>query len=303
MRSRLEGLFGILTLAALFLVGHVFFSDFLPHPQGLYEPPAITVNGPFYGISILAESAYVLDLATFEVLYEKEGEAQMPLASLTKLMTALVAHEMLPESARVPITAEALREEGDSGFHENETYDAPSLLDFTLLTSSNDGAAALAAAAGAALSGPDDARAAFIAKMNETARRLGLSQTFFINPTGLDLSTTTAGSYGSARDVALLVAELSREYPHLLEATRAPAENLAPGEARNTNTRTGDFPGLLFSKTGFTDLAGGNLAIAFDAGPGHPVVVVVLGSTREGRFDDASALAEAARRRIAQRTW
>jgi D-alanyl-D-alanine carboxypeptidase len=60
--------------------------------------------------------------------------------------------------------------------------------------------------------------------------------------------------------------------------------------ARNTNRETGKFPLLLASKTGYTDLAGGNLALAFDAGFNHPIVVVVLGSSYDGRFADAEKL-------------
>ena len=61
-------------------------------------------------------------------------------------------------------------------------------------------------------------------------------------------------------------------------------------EAFNTNELVGDIPNLLGSKTGFTDLAGGNLTIAFDAGFDRPIIITVLGSTREGRFDDVATL-------------
>jgi D-alanyl-D-alanine carboxypeptidase len=56
-----------------------------------------------------------------------------------------------------------------------------------------------------------------------------------------------------------------------------------------------EFPGLIGAKTGYTDLAGGNLVVAFDLEIGHPVIAVVLGSTQEGRFTDMRALIEAAR--------
>ena len=61
----------------------------------------------------------------------------------------------------------------------------------------------------------------------------------------------------------------------------------------NTNESLGRYPGILGSKTGYTDLAGGNLVIVFDVGINHPVAAVVLGSTREGRFEDMAKLTQA----------
>jgi len=70
--------------------------------------------------------------------------------------------------------------------------------------------------------------------------------------------------------------------------------------ATNTNAAVGDVPGLIGSKTGFTDLAGGNLVVAFDAGLGHPIIAVVLGSSFDGRFDDMKKLVAASLAKIAQ---
>jgi len=62
--------------------------------------------------------------------------------------------------------------------------------------------------------------------------------------------------------------------------------------ANNTNKALGEIPGLIAGKTGFTDLADGNLAIMFDAGVGHPVAVVVLHSSKDGRFEDVKRLVQ-----------
>ena len=69
---------------------------------------------------------------------------------------------------------------------------------------------------------------------------------------------------------------------------------------QNTNKALDRIPGIVASKTGFTDLAGGNLAIALEAGPLRPIIVVVLGSTEEGRFDDVANLTNAAIVKIGQ---
>ena len=71
-------------------------------------------------------------------------------------------------------------------------------------------------------------------------------------------------------------------------------------DARNTNQETGKFPLLIASKTGYTDLAGGNLALAFDAGFNRPIIIVVLGSSYEGRFADAEKLVWATLAYLAQ---
>ncbi len=86
-------------------------------------------------------------------------------------------------------------------------------------------------------------------------------------------------------------------HPEILEATKYQTINISSLDkihtAKNTNVDVNQIPGLLASKTGYTDMAGGNLGIAFDSSIGRPVVVVVLGSTMDGRFQDVSKLVKA----------
>jgi D-alanyl-D-alanine carboxypeptidase (penicillin-binding protein 5/6) len=114
----------------------------------------------------------------------------------------------------------------------------------------------------------------------------------FTNATGLDVEgETLGGAYGSAHDVAMLLAYILKHHPDLIAATREPRLSVTAlggitHHIENTNVIAEDIPWLIGSKTGFTDLAGGNLAIVFDVGFSHPVVAVVLGSTKEERFSD-----------------
>lgn len=253
-------------------------------------------SAPFETVDISAHAAYVWDVREQRALYNKNAGQQLPLASLTKLMTALVASEHLGSGDSVEITAAAILQEGDSSLSMGEQFDARSLLDLTLITSSNDGAYALAAAAGASLIGANPEEA-FIAAMNEKAAELELTQSHFNNPTGLDFDETTSGSYGSARDMAFLMEYLVLEHPEILAQTREASHTLydhagARFDAHNTNEVVTEIPGLIGSKTGYTDLAGGNLVIAFDAGLNRPIIISVLGSTREGRFTDIMELVE-----------
>ena len=70
--------------------------------------------------------------------------------------------------------------------------------------------------------------------------------------------------------------------------------------AKNTNIDVEKIPGLLASKTGYTTLAGGNLVVAFDASIGRPIIVVVLGSSQEGRFKDVQSLVNASIKYVSQ---
>ena len=250
----------------------------------------------FDNLEIEAKAAYVLDIATGEVLYEKNADAQLPLASLTKMMTALVASALVPDGVSVTVGGNAFIPDGDSGFIEGEKWNFRDIVDFTLMTSSNDGAVALASAA-AGFAETKEGQT-FVDKMNEKAKNLGLSQTYFSNETGLDIGKRFSGAYGSARDAATLAASILKEKPRLFEATTYEKMSFSSlsgidHRAGNTNERVGDIAGLLLSKTGFTDLAGGNLAVVFDAGVGRPVAIAVLGSSLQGRFSDVKALYKA----------
>lgn len=257
----------------------------------------------FSDVVLGARAAYVLDLRTGDVLYERNAYTRLPLASLTKLMTALVAHESLAPDDQVTITVEAIMQEGDSGFSDGDRFSLRALADLTLLTSSNDGAYALAAAAGAALAPTHDPVAHFISRMNEKAVEIGMADSIFLNATGLDLDETTSGGYGTARDAARLMEYIVQRHPYILEETREASSAIyshagALFHATNTNETASDISGLIASKTGYTDLAGGNLVIAFDIGLNRPVVVAILGSTRAGRFEDAGTLLRRAHEHI-----
>lgn len=255
-------------------------------------------TGVFDTIEIKAESAYVWDVALQRALFNKNAHVQLPLASLTKLMTALVAYETTGTDATVAISSSAIHQEGESGFKKGEVWKAKDLLDFTLMTSSNDGAYALAGSAGAALLSDNlTPEASFVRAMNKKAEEIGLTQTYFTNPTGLDASQSQSGSYGSARDMAFLMEYVVRHKPELLEKTKRSAAVFSDTggtrfAATNTNQEISSLDNPIGSKTGYTVLAGGNLVIAFNIGLDHPIIVSVLGSSREGRFSDVQKLIE-----------
>lgn len=267
-------------------------------PRSPIKPPSIT---PYEKLSLSAKSVYVWDINAHRKLYGKNEHAQLPLASVTKMMMAVVAKELLPPETKITIRPFDLQEEGDSGLYAGEVWKLDQLLDFTLVASSNDGASAIAGVAGATLqksassSDPLTNKKLFIEKMNEKARAIGLENTYFTNESGLDVESLTSGAYGSARDMAMLFEYVLRKHPELFTPTTyahldLKSESNIVHHVTNTNEEVARIAGIIGSKTGYTDLAGGNLVVIVDIGINHPVVIAALASTRDGRFSDVGAL-------------
>ena len=268
---------------------------------GAKEAKAPEASDHFLGIGLEAQSVYVFDLSSRRVLFEKNAFEPRPLASLAKLMTALLAEELIPPGVFVPISQEAIRQEGDSGFVAGEKFKKEDLRDFMLVASSNDAAYAFAKFLGEGIGGGQKAAVSkFVALMNERARGLEMFRTSFLTPHGLDQIINhqrISGANGTAYETALLAEYLFKTYPQILAATRSPEIKIASEEGRellapNTNRAAGIIPQLIGAKTGFTDLAGGNLVFIFDAGFSRPVVVSLLGSSENGRFEDARKIVE-----------
>ena len=143
-----------------------------------------------------AQSAILLDAQTGRVLYEKQADKQSLIASTTKIMTALVVCEQTNVLDRVRIPEEAVGIEGSSMYLKaGEVLTVQDLLYGLMLHSGNDAAVALAIYCGGTVEG-------FAELMNDKAHRLGMNDTHFVNPNGLD----APGHYSTARDMAILAA-------------------------------------------------------------------------------------------------
>jgi len=242
--------------------------------------------------ALIAKSAILYDTGTGRVLYQKNAYEQVPLASLTKLMAVQTVLSVKSPDTPVQITRSDLNPSGDSGFKVGQTVNLGDLIKFALVASSNDAMEAAAASLG------DGS----INKMNAAAAAMGLTKTHFFNATGLDISTTASGAYGSAYDVARLAAIFYKDHPDFFELTTRPEVSINQNgkelKAGATATPLQGIPGFVAAKTGYTDLAGGNLVAVFDLEPGLTVIAAVLGSTHEGRFSDVAALITAARQSL-----
>ncbi len=254
------------------------------------------VDSVFTGLSLEGQSALVWDARDEKILYGREADRVVPLASVSKVMTVITAYENIPEDDIITISAAALQTEGESGLMLGERWKRDDLISFVLVTSSNDGAAALAEHYNAVRTPP---LTDFVYRMNDIARDLDFMDTVFVNPTGLDGILGNPVNRSSAYDVARLFAYTMRVIPDLLDTTRFEHASIRSldqtHQITNTNSIINNIPLAIGSKTGFTDTAGGNLVLSFDVAIGHPIVLVILGSSKEGRFSDMEKLIRATR--------
>ncbi len=270
--------------------------------SGMANTATTTVVSPIESISpapIRATAAYVYDVATGRALYAKNADEALPLASITKLMTTLIAEELVSPNTTITIPKAAVSQAGSSGLAWGEVFTGTALRDYAMLASSNDAAYSIAYAVGKNIDDhANDPVNTFVTAMNVRAKELQLPTLQFYNATGLDISPTAAGAYGSARDINFLMAYILEHHPEILEATRESSDRIynTAGQyhdADNTNPVINRIPNLIGSKTGYTDLAQGNLTIAFDMGYNRPIIITVLGSTYAERFSDVVTLANA----------
>lgn len=243
--------------------------------------------------ALVAKAAIVYDPTTQKVLFEKNAYEVLPLASLTKLITATAILNNTTGNPTITITKDHLVEDGaqaDANFSTGDRISLRNLLNIGLIASSND-----AMQAAATVLGPK-----FTQVMQATAFSLGLKDMQFNNATGLDINATTAGGYGSAYDMAVITSNFAAHYPQYFNLTQKTGITIPAGyggtiSAEATTLPLQYIPGFVGAKTGYTTLAGGNVVSMFDIEVGHPLVIVIIGSTTDGRFADTETLIQAAR--------
>ena len=234
-------------------------------------------------------AAIVMDVKTKKVYIEKSIRIPLPVASITKVATALVTLTHLEEDDTIQIKAQDIPTIGGARLSVGEIWNVRDLIAYSLITSSNEASNALARTVQEKKNTP------FSTLMNAFAQKHNLTQTSFINPSGLDIHEGLAGSTSSAYDIAEMLVLLYTLHPDIAQLSGRSEVTFSPytnekHTAVNTNTAIEKIDGVKVSKTGYTDLSGGSLAVIVDRGYINPVVVVVLGSTRNGRFSDVIAL-------------
>ena len=225
-------------------------------------------------VPITARSYVAVDAATGRVLAERRDEVRRPIASLTKVMTALLVAERGSLNQRVLVTRDAVAVEPEvEGLVPGKRYRRLTLLYSSLLVSSNDSATALA------IDGGDGSLARFYALMNARARSLGMTQTTYASASGLDdmHNLSTALDQATLARFALKNPTVARIVATRVYRTRWSAPTYAKIWV-NHNKMLGVTPGVFGVKTGWTTRAGGCLIVA-DRRDGRAVIGVILGSS------------------------
>jgi D-alanyl-D-alanine carboxypeptidase (penicillin-binding protein 5/6) len=238
--------------------------------------PALAAKGP----ELPARSWLLVDVRDGTTLAAEAPKQRAPVASATKLMTAYAARRDLPLSKRVVAPPyEALAAESLVGLRAAERIAVRDLLYGLLLASGNDAAVALAEAAAGS-------EPRFVAQMNRDAKRLGLRNTSYANPIGLD----EPGNYSSARDLVTLATEL-REDPFFRRVLDAPEATLRTDgrtiRVTNRNLLVRTVPWVNGVKTGYT-LGADYVLVGSGTRKGVTLVSAVLGAPTESERDAAT---------------
>lgn len=225
---------------------------------------------------VSAKAVLLYDITTDTVLYEKDSKERLPVASLVKIATAIVALESKDPTAKVRVSANAASVgENSMGLTTGETYTLEELLYGLILNSGNDAAMAIAEA----VSGNSKA---FVDEMNRKAKILELSDTLFANPSGLEEGNGTVGEYSSARDLVILTkyaltlppfAKIAETYEYHIPFTTS---HKGVDLYNQTNLLT-TYHGVKGVKTGYTPGAGLCLVTYAENG-GHKIIGVILNS-------------------------
>lgn len=229
-------------------------------------------------------AAGILQLSDGRTLWARQADASRAMASTTKLMTAIVVLETADLDDTVTISQAAAKAPWALGLRAGEKVKVGTLLEYLLVVSSNDAAIALAEHTAGSVS-------AFASRMNERALELGLDETRFVNPHGLDV----AGHYSSPSDLAVL-ADTAMRFPEfqrivLMRSVSLPRFETRPAKTvKATNELLGRYEGLLGGKTGFTNNAKYSF-VACAERDGVKLTAVVLGTRSNSvRFDQTKRL-------------
>ncbi len=250
-------------------------------------------------LEVTARAAYFVETQTGEVLYEKNIHEKLRIASLTKIMTAIITLEKRDLDEVIDISDRAANMEPDKMLlRGGEKMRVRDLLSGIFLVSANDAAEALAEET-------TGNREEFINIMNSKAVQLGMTNTLFINPSGLEeddpgQTGELKSQYSSAYDVLIMSRYLIKRYPEVIDISREPHIFIPATDTHQDydlysgiNLLT-TYPGVVGLKTGFTPEAGLTLVTVARKGnneqgsSSNEVIGVLLGSTN--RRDDAKAL-------------
>jgi D-alanyl-D-alanine carboxypeptidase len=220
-----------------------------------------------------AKAALIFDVNKNKLLYQKNSDWVLPIASLTKLMTALIVLENIDLEKIAVVSKEAVAAYGEQGnLVVNEEISVKNLLYALLMESSNDAAVALAQAV------ENKTSKNFVELMNQKAKELGLKNANFIDSTGYD-----PNNVATAREINQLV-KYSLNYPIIWQIMKTPSIDLSSADGKinhhwvNTDKLLNRLPNIIGGKTGYTEEAQGCLVLVIEQSPDNYLISVVLGA-------------------------
>jgi serine-type D-Ala-D-Ala carboxypeptidase (penicillin-binding protein 5/6) len=207
-------------------------------------------------------------VAAGKIIFQKNSDLKLPIASLTKLMTAVVALDNYDLSKKITVSKEAdLQAPMKLDVKFGDTMSGENFLEIMLIESSNKSAYALSEVMGE----PE-----FVTLMNKKAQDLGLENTFFTDPTGLSTEDVS-----TAEDLAKLAEYILKNYPKIAEISKKTSLFIPGfGVVENSDQLLGEVPEAVCSKTGFTTQAKGCLLLVVDNQKNNDYIInVILGAT------------------------
>lgn len=283
-----------ITLAVLFLISFIYIFLFSPVGEKEVLAEEKTVSGS--AVDVSAVSAVLLEGSTGEIIFEKDKDKELVPASITKIMTLNLIFEALDNKKitlddLVSVSEYAASMGGSQVFLEpNETQTVNDMIKCITIASANDAAVAMAEK----IAGSEEA---FVKKMNEKAKALGMAHTNFKNCTGLD-DDITSGHYSSAYDVALMSRELITKHPEISNYSTVWMDKIThktkKGETEfgltNTNKLVRFYDGITGLKTGSTSKAKYCLSATARRNDMDLIAVIMAAPDHKKRFSEAQSL-------------
>lgn len=251
------------------------------------EPTYFPIRNPNFSEPVLNAKSFILyDTKNTKVLFEKNSRQPLPVASLTKILTAVVALENLNREEVVEIGRESMNtDEEGADFYLGEKFYFQDLLKAMLIKSSNDAASAVARTV------ENKTGVIFADLMNKKAAQIGMTNSVFLDPSGLNDQ-----AYSTVEDLIKLV-RYSKKYKEIWSILTLPFADIFSADKKfshhliSTNKLFGVIPDMIGGKTGYTDGALGCIILEQSLPQnGTSLIVIVLGSTE--RFEDAKNLLE-----------
>ena len=235
---------------------------------------------------VLADSAILVEASTGRIIWEKNSDVEHPPASMTKMLTCILALEKLKPTDEVMMNREAvLTEDNTLDWATGDSMSARDMMTAVMLVSENGGALALAQAVAGSSS-------RFADMMNDKAKQIGCTHSNFENPHGLPATR----HYSTAKDMARIAAYCfkNHDFREIVGTRRTSIHWIYPkdkwSELNNTNELLGKYKGANGIKTGWTRAAGGCVTASARRGDVELIAVVMHSTDQDTRFDDATEL-------------